>query len=52
MEVREEYYELYLDGDYKESYQTYDSALEELARCLDDDCAEIYKVRVLEERMI
>lgn len=51
MQFREEYYELYVDGDYRESYQTYDAAFEELSMCLDDDCSEIYKVKVFEEKV-
>ena len=51
MEVRETYYEVYLDG---ELY--HQGALESCKyyalRALDDDCAEVYKVTVTEEKVV
>ena len=51
MEHRETYYEIYVDGSHKEDFRTYEQAFEALAHYLDDDCAEIYKVEVYEERL-
>jgi len=52
MEERETYYELYKDGSCVSSYILYEDALEQALHCLDDDCAEIYKVVVYEERVL
>jgi len=50
MEVRETYYEVYLDGDlYHEG--ALESCKEYALRALDDDCAEVYKVTVTEEKV-
>ena len=50
MEVRETYYEVYFDGNlYHEG--TLESCTEYALRALDDDCAEVYKVTVTEEKV-
>jgi len=51
MEVREIYYEVYLDGTlYHEG--TLESCTEYAINALDDDCAEVYKVTVTEEKVV
>jgi len=51
MEIRETYYELYLDGTlYHEG--TLEDCTEYAQRALDDDCAEVYKVTVTEEKIV
>lgn len=51
MEFRETYYELYTDGTYQETYARYVDAEEASLHYLDDDCVEIYKIRVYEEKV-
>ena len=51
MELRETYYELYADGVYQETYALYANAEEASAHYLDDDCVEIYKVELYEEKV-
>ena len=51
METREEYYEVYIDGDlYHEG--TLKDCTEYALHALDDDCAEVYKVTVTEEKVV
>jgi len=50
MEKRETYYELYKDGRCVME-GTYEDCYEEYLHCLDDDCAEIYRVTVSEEKV-
>lgn len=50
MEERETYYELCKDGELVME-GTYEECKEGSLHCLDDDCAEIYKVVVYEERV-
>ena len=51
MEVRETYYEVYLDGTlYHEG--TLESCTEYALHALDDDCVEVYKVTVTEEKVV
>jgi len=51
MEKREEFYELYRDGDL--DYEgTYEQCWSKSLHFLDDDCAEIYKVSVYEEKVM
>jgi hypothetical protein len=51
IEVREEYYQVYLDGQlYHEG--RFEDCKEYVLRSLDDDCAELYKVTVTEEKII
>ena len=50
-EVRETYYEVYLDGNrYHDG--TLESCTEYVLYALDDDCAEVYKVTVTEEKVV
>ena len=50
MKVRETYYEVYLDGNlYHDG--TLESCTEYVLYVLDDDCAEVYKVTVIEEKV-
>ena len=50
-EIRETYYEIYLDGDlYHEG--SFETCKEYALHALDDDCAEVYKVTVIEEKII
>ena len=51
MEYREDYYELVVDGTLMGEYIRYEDALEASAHYLDDDCVEIYHVRVEEEKV-
>ncbi len=49
--LRETYYEVYLDGTlYHEG--TLESCTEYALHALDDDCAEVYKVTVTEEKVV
>ena len=49
-EVREKYYEIYLDGTlYHEG--SFESCKEYALHALDDDCAEVYEVTVTEEKV-
>ena len=51
MKVRETYYEVYLDGNrYHDG--TLESCTEYVLYALDDDCAEVYKVTVIEEKVV
>ena len=50
MEKRETYYELYANGDLV-TEGSYEQCFEESLHCLDDDCTEIYKVTVYEEKV-
>jgi len=51
MEVRETYYEAYFDGQLvKEG--TLKECLDRAIISLDDDCAEVYKVTVTEEKVV
>jgi len=49
--VREEYYEVYIDGSlYHEG--RFEDCQNYALHALDDDCAEVYKVTVTEEKVI
>jgi hypothetical protein len=51
IEIRETYYEIYLDGElYHEG--SFEACKEYALRALDDDLAEVYKVTVIEEKII
>jgi len=51
VETREEYYEVYIDGDlYHEG--TLKDCTEYALHAIDDDCAEVYKVTVTEEKVV
>ena len=50
MEKREEFYELYANGNLV-AEGTYEHCFEESLHYLDDDCAEIYKVTTYEEKV-
>jgi len=50
MEVRETYYELYFDGDLQHE-GTCDECRNLALHAYDDDCAEVYKVTVTEEKV-
>jgi len=49
-EVRETYYEVYLNGGL-EFQGTYEGCEEIALHALDDDCAEVYKVTLTEEKV-
>lgn len=51
MEIREEIYELYRDGEYVQSYSKFQDAWDDSLHYLDDDCVEIYRIITLEERV-
>ena len=51
MEVREKYYEVYIDGDlYHEG--NFEDCKYYALHALDDDCAEVYEVTVTEEKVV
>jgi len=52
MELREVYYELYSDGNYEQTYSRYADAEEASLHYLDDDCVEIYKIELYEEKVM
>jgi hypothetical protein len=51
IEHRETLYELYIDGSLLHE-GSYEACKEESLHALDDDCAEIYKVVITEERVL
>jgi len=51
MEVREKYYEVYIDGDLHHKGFFEDCRYYALY-ALDDDCAEVYEVTVTEEKVV
>jgi hypothetical protein len=50
MEVREIYYEVYFDGELQHE-GTYGECEALALHALDDDCAEVYKVTLTEEKV-
>jgi hypothetical protein len=50
MQVRETYYEVYFDGELQHE-GTYENCEALALHALDDDCAEVYKVIVTEEKV-
>ena len=50
MQKREVYYELYVKGQLM-TEGTYEHCYEEYLRCPSDECAEIFKVTLFEERV-
>jgi hypothetical protein len=51
MELRETYYEVYLNGGL-EFQGAYEDCRDIALHALDDDCAEIYKVTITEEKVV
>jgi len=50
IEIRETYYEFYKDGQlYHEG--SFEACKEYAIQALDDDCAEVYKVTLIEEKI-
>ena len=51
IEGRETYYEIYLDGELWHE-GSFEACKEYALHALDDDCAEVYKVTLIEEKII
>ena len=51
MEVRETYFELYFDGELKHE-GSFEDCRDLALHAYDDDCAEVYKVTVTEEKVV
>jgi hypothetical protein len=51
MQVRETYYEVYFDGELQHGV-TYGECEALVLLALDDDCTEVYKVTVTEEKVV
>ena len=51
MEVRETYYEVYIDG-HLEDEGTLQECLNRVLKCRNKDCAEVYEVTVTEEKVV
>ncbi len=50
-EIREQYYELYLDGDLFHT-GSFTECQEYALRCVDDDLAECYQVTMYEQKVV
>jgi len=50
-EVRETYYEVYFDGHHQID-GSYEDCRELALHALDDDCVEVYKVTIIEEKVV